>query len=36
MVAKTKADTYIYRRGDLAEAEPTLPGWNMPVDALFI
>lgn len=26
----------IYRRGDHAEAEPALPGWQMPVDALFV
>lgn len=25
----------IYRRGDLAEAEPVLPGWTMPVNELF-
>ena len=25
----------IYRRGETAEAEPALPGWSMPVDALF-
>jgi Uma2 family endonuclease len=25
----------IYRKGDMAEAEPALPGWNMPVDDLF-
>ncbi len=25
----------IYRRGDLAEAEPAVPGWRMPVDDLF-
>ena len=25
----------LYRRGDLAEAEPALPGWSMPVDDLF-
>ena len=25
----------IYRRGDLAEAEPAVPGWTMPVDDLF-
>jgi len=25
----------IYRRGDLAEAEPAVPGWAMPVDDLF-
>lgn len=26
----------VYRRGDVAEAEPALPGWQMPVDELFI
>jgi Uma2 family endonuclease len=25
----------IYRRGDVAEAEPAVPGWRMPVDELF-
>ena len=25
----------IYRRGETAEAEPAVPGWTMPVDALF-
>jgi Uma2 family endonuclease len=25
----------IYRRGEHAEAEPAVPGWRMPVDALF-
>lgn len=25
----------IYRRGQMAEAEPALPGWTMPVDDLF-
>jgi Uma2 family endonuclease len=25
----------IYKRGDLAEAEPAVPGWTMPVDDLF-
>ncbi|HEY2962041.1 MAG TPA: Uma2 family endonuclease [Pyrinomonadaceae bacterium] len=25
----------IYRRGEVAEAEPTVPGWTMPVDDLF-
>jgi Uma2 family endonuclease len=25
----------IYRRGELAEAEPAVPGWTMPVDELF-
>jgi Uma2 family endonuclease len=25
----------VYRRGDLAEAEPAVPGWQLAVDALF-
>jgi Uma2 family endonuclease len=25
----------VYRRGEIAEAEPALPGWRMPVDELF-
>jgi len=25
----------IYRRGDIAEAEPAVPGWRMPVNDLF-
>ncbi|HYN89359.1 MAG TPA: Uma2 family endonuclease [Ardenticatenaceae bacterium] len=25
----------IYRRGDVANAEPALPGWSIPVDDLF-
>ena len=25
----------IYRRGQIAEAEPAVPGWKMPVDDLF-
>ncbi len=25
----------VYRRGELAEAEPAVPGWTMPVDELF-
>jgi Uma2 family endonuclease len=25
----------IYLRGDIAEAEPAVPGWKMPVDELF-
>ena len=24
-----------YRRGEIAEAEPAVPGWTMPVDSLF-
>jgi Uma2 family endonuclease len=26
----------VYRRGDIAEAEPAVPGWWMPVDDLFV
>lgn len=26
----------IYRRGEIAEAEPAVPGWTMPVDAMFL
>jgi Uma2 family endonuclease len=25
----------VYRRGEMAEAEPAVPGWAMPVDELF-
>ena len=25
----------VYRRGDVAEAEPAVPGWRIPVDELF-
>jgi Uma2 family endonuclease len=25
----------IYRRGDIADAEPAVPGWTFPVDSLF-
>ena len=25
----------VYRHGDVAEAEPAVPGWSMPVDDLF-
>lgn len=25
----------VYRRGEVAEAEPAVPGWSMPVDHLF-
>jgi Uma2 family endonuclease len=27
--------TAVYRRGDVAEAEPAVPGWRLPVDDLF-
>ncbi len=26
----------IYHRGEVAEAEPAVPGWTFPVDALFL
>jgi Uma2 family endonuclease len=26
----------IYRRGEMAEAEPAVPGWRMPVDDLYL
>jgi Uma2 family endonuclease len=26
----------LYRRGEVADAEPALPGWSMPVDDLFV
>jgi len=25
----------VYRRGEVAEAEPAVPGWRFPVDRLF-
>jgi hypothetical protein len=25
----------IYRRGEITEAEPAVPGWTMPVNDLF-
>ena len=25
----------IFRRGEIADAEPAVPGWRMPVDELF-
>ena len=28
--------TTIYRRGEIAEAEPAVPGWSMAVDDLFL
>src|SRR5260370_20018035 len=29
-------NTIIFRRGDIANAEPAVPGWSMPVDDLFM
>ena len=34
--AADPATPTIYKRGKLAEAEPALPGWTMPVDDLFL
>jgi Uma2 family endonuclease len=33
--ADDPAKPTIYRRGEVANAEPFLPGWSMPVDELF-
>jgi Uma2 family endonuclease len=33
--ATDPATAIVYRRGDVAEAEPAVPGWIMPVDDLF-
>jgi Uma2 family endonuclease len=33
--ADTPAVPTIYKRGEIAEAEPTVPGWKTPVDDLF-
>jgi len=33
--ADTPETPTIYQRGQMAEAEPALPEWQMPVDALF-
>ena len=33
--ADTSDKPSIYRKGEQAEAEPAVPGWTMPVDALF-
>jgi Uma2 family endonuclease len=33
--ASTPTQPVVYRRGDLAEAEPAVPGWRMPVDRMF-
>ena len=34
--ATTPATAAVYHRGEVAEAEPALPGWTMPVDDLFL
>jgi Uma2 family endonuclease len=33
--ASDPATPTIYRRGEIAEAEPAVPGWEMAVDELF-
>ncbi|MEA2573165.1 MAG: hypothetical protein QOH93_463 [Chloroflexia bacterium] len=33
--AQEPENPIIYRRGQIADAEPALPGWSMPVDELF-
>ena len=33
--AADPAHPTIYRRGEVADAEPAVPGWTLPVDRLF-
>jgi hypothetical protein len=33
--AETPERAKVFRRGEIAEAEPAVPGWTMPVDDLF-
>jgi Uma2 family endonuclease len=33
--AERLAEPKIFRRGEVADAEPAVPGWSMPVDDLF-
>jgi len=33
--ANNPENSTIYRRGEIADAEPAVPGWTMPVDDLF-
>jgi Uma2 family endonuclease len=33
--ASAQEQPTVYRRGEIAEAEPAVPGWRMPVDELF-
>jgi hypothetical protein len=33
--ASDPTNPIIYRRGDLAEAEPAVPGWRVAVDWIF-
>jgi hypothetical protein len=34
-LAADRATPTVYRRGNVADAEPALPGWSMHVDDLF-
>ena len=34
--ASDPATPTLHRRGEVADAEPALPGWSMPVDDLFL
>ena len=33
--ASDPGNPVIFRRGDIADAEPAVPGWRMPVDDLL-
>lgn len=33
--ADDPAQSFLFRRGDLADAEPAVPGWRFPVDEIF-
>ncbi len=33
--ASDSAQPTVFRPGEIAEAEPAVPGWSLPVDALF-
>ena len=34
--AETPDQPLVFRRGDMAHAEPAVPGWSLPVDDLFL
>jgi hypothetical protein len=31
----TATDVTVFRAGEVADAEPALPGWRLPVDEIF-
>ena len=33
--AERPQEPRLFRRGETADAEPALPGWSLPVEALF-